>query len=218
MKYIINIEPKISKNKEESYSYCHIISTKDSIITRIITSKGTEIKDINDSVKKGDIIISGDITYNNELKNKVCASGKVYGRTWYTINLSLPRYYEEITKLNKTRYNLLYKYHNKSSKVFKSRLDKYLVENNKIINLLGFELYIQKEIAINTILKEYSTKELEDNIKKEIDNKLKHTLKGEYYIIDQKVLKKDINNSKINIELFIVAEEEIGKQVINKDE
>ena len=39
-------------------------------------------------------------------------------------------------------------------------------------------------------------------------------LEGEYQILEQKVLKKQDNNSTIDIELFIVAEELISKTKI----
>ena len=70
MKYIINIEPKINKTKQEQSEYCNIISTKDSIITRIITHKGVELVDTNDHVSKDQILITGDIKYNEELKKE----------------------------------------------------------------------------------------------------------------------------------------------------
>ncbi len=218
MKYIINVEPKVVKNKEEELPYCNIVSTKDSVVTRIISSKGEEIVDVNDSVKKGDVLVSGDITFNNETKKQVCASATVYGRTWYTVNLSLPRSYEDVEKLNKYRYNLLVKFNNKSFKIFKSRLKSYKDESKRIVNFLGIELYLQREVEVKVSAKEYNQEELNSNINKLVEEKMKHTLKGDYRIIDQKVLKKDINDSKIDIELFIVAEEEIGTREIGKIE
>lgn len=213
MKYIVNVEPKVAKNKTEEPPYCNIISLKDSMVTRILTSKGTEVVETNDSVKKGDILISGDIKFNEEAKKQVCASGKVYGRTWYTVNISIPRNYEEITKLNKKRYNLSVAFNNKHYRLFKSRLKEYKTESKNLVNILGFQLNIDKDIEVKTDIKEYTDKELEKNIQKQITAKMKTTLNGESKIITQKVLKKDINNSKIDMEVFIVAEEEIGTTI-----
>ncbi len=210
MKYIINVEPKVVKNKEEDLPYCNIISLKDSMVTRILTSKGTEIVDINDSVKKGDILISGDIKFNEETKRQVCASGTVYGKTWYTINITIPRTYEEITKLNKKRYNISLSFNNKSYRLFKNRLTNFKTESKDIVNILGFKLTLNKDIEISTKTKDYTDKELDDNTKKQIAEKMKTVLNGEYKIITQKVLKKEVNNSKIEMEVFIVAEEEIS--------
>ena len=210
MKYIINIEPKITKNKQEQPQYCNIISTKDSIITKVITHKGTELVDINDHVSKDQILISGNIIYNDEIKKQVCANGIVYGTTWYTVDISIPTAKEIITKLDKYRYNIILKYNNKTKKLLKDKYKDYITSNKRIINIFGIEIYIQKETKVK--------KETIPNTKKEIDilidNKLKetlsHTLKGEYKIIKQNTLKKYINNSKIELEIFIVAEEQIS--------
>lgn len=213
MKYIINIEPKISKTKRESQEYCNIISTKDSIITRIITSKGEEIVDINDSVKKGDILISGNIKYNDEVKKQVCASGIVYGTTWYTISITIPQTKEILIKKDKTRYNILIKYNNKSYKLFKSRINNYQTENKKIINIFGIEIYLSKEFEVEKNNIELTTNEQENIIEEKINEALSHNLNKEYKIIDRKVLKKQTNDSKIELELFIVAEEQISTTI-----
>ena len=210
MKYIINVEPKVNKEKQEEPPYCNVISLKDSMVTRIITSKGMEVVDVNDSVKKGDILISGDIKFNEETKEQVCASGQVYGHTWYTVNITIPRNYEEITKLSKKRYNLEISFNNKKYRLFKDRLTKYQTQSKEIVNLLGFKLSLLKDTEIESNTKEYTDHELENNIKKQIEDKMKNILKGEYKIITQKVLKKELNDSKIDMEVFIVAEEEIS--------
>lgn len=210
MKYIINLEPKIEKNKTTDSSYCNIVSTKNATITRIITHKGVELVSVNDSIKKDDILISGDIKYNEELKKQVCASGVVYGTTWYTINIEIPLNHEIITKLDKERFNILIKHNNKNNKIFKSRLTNYVNENKKIINIFGIEIYLQKEIEIKKQTIPYTEEELSILIDEKIKSTMSHTLNGESQILDRKVLKKQVNNSTIELELFIVAEEQIS--------
>lgn len=211
MKYIINIEPKIEKNKNIEEHYCNIISTKDALISRIYSKKGIEMVDINDSVKKGDTLISGDIIYNNETKNQVCASGMVYGKTWYTINITIPKTYEKTARLAKERYNILIKHNNKKYKIFKPRLETYEEETKKIINIFGLEIYLEKEIEISITNVKYTEEELNLKIEELTNDKMSKTLNGKNQIIDRKVLKKQDNNSTIDIELFIVAEEQISK-------
>ena len=210
MKYIINLEPKVEKNKQEELPYCNIISSKNATVTRIITHKGEELVSVNDSVKKGDILISGDIKYNEEIKKQVCASGIVYGTTWYTINIEIPLNHEIINKLNKKRYNLLVEYNNKKNKIFKPRIKNYIEENNKIINLFGIELYLQKEIEVTKEIVPYTEEEISKLIENKINTTMSHTLNGEAKIIDRKVLKKQVNNSTIELEIFIIAEEQIS--------
>ena len=210
MKYIINIEPKIIKNKQEQSSYCNIISTKDAIITKVITHKGVEQVEQNDSVKKDQILISGDVTYNEEIKKQVCANGIVYGTTWYTIDISIPTTKDTITKLDKTRYNIILKYNNKTKKLLKDKYKDYITKQKKIVNIFGIEIYIQKETKIKKETTKYTEKELNNLIDKKLNETLSHTLKGDYSIIKRNTLKKYINNSKIELEIFIVAEEQIS--------
>lgn len=210
MKYVINLEPKIVKNKKEEQEYCNIISNKDAVITRIITSSGAELKEVNDSVKKGEILISGDITYNNETKSQICANGEVYGKTWYTISVSVPKTYEKQIIQNKKRNNISIKHDNKEYKIFKSRLDTFKTAKKKIFNLFGFEFYLNIENEVEKKSTEYTEDEITNLIKKQVENKMGKTLSGDYQILEQKVLKKIDNNSTIDIDIFIVAEEKIS--------
>jgi len=210
MKYVVNIEPKVDKNIEEKEEYCNIISTKDAIITKIVASNGMEVKDINDSVKKGDIIISGDIKYNEETKAQVCAEGIVYGTTWYTIHISLPKTYESIIQLDKVRYNLGLEYNNKKIKIFRPRLVEYIDESKPIVNIFGYQFQFIKEREVAREYINYTEEELENNINALVREKMRQTLEGESQIIDTKVLKKYDNDSTIDVEIFIVAEEQIS--------
>lgn len=210
MTYKINLEPKVEKNKQEESQYCNVISTKDSIVTKVITHKGVELIEPNESVTNGDILISGDITYNEETKKQVCASGEVYGTTWYEIHLSIPTTKETITKLDKKRYNIKIHYNNKIKRLLKTKYKDYITKSKKIINIFGLKIYIEKEIPIKRKQTKYTEEELNNLIKNKINKTLSHKLKGEYSIKRQNVLKKQLNNSKIELDIFIVAEELIS--------
>ena len=64
---------------------CNIVATKEGILRQIIVTDGIEAAVTGDTVKKGDILISGKIPIKNE-KDKfrlVHAMGTVKARTWY---------------------------------------------------------------------------------------------------------------------------------------
>ena len=67
-----------------------------------------------------------------------------------------------------------------------------------------------KEIQIKKEIKPYTEKEINTLIDNKLKETLSHTLQGDYKIIKQKTLKKYTNNSKIELEIFIVAEEQIS--------
>ena len=94
-KYIVRIEKRIIKAKEEKLHNRSIIAKKDAIIKEIKAEHGQIIKEINSYVKKGDIIISGNIMDNETIKNTIPAEGIVFGETWYEISVTYPFVYQE---------------------------------------------------------------------------------------------------------------------------
>lgn len=75
----------------------------------------------------------------------------------------------------------------------------------------GQEVIFIKEIEVEKNTRELSNDEMDEMIDKLVLDKMDKTLEGEYQIIDRKVLKKSDNNSTIDIEIFIVAEEQISE-------
>lgn len=213
LKYIINIEQKVTKEENIPNTKCHIIASKSGIISRIYPKKGILLKEVNDYVEEGETIISGDITYNNELKGSTCASGKVYIKSWYTIDISIPKSYLKKNKTNKSRYNLEIKYNNKTKKIFKSRVENPLENKSKILNIFGLEIYLVKETESIIENTSYNEEELTTLTEKLIKEKMNNLTKNKLTILQEKVLKKEDFNSTIEESIFIVIEEEIGQVI-----
>ena len=93
MKYIVRVEERILDDIKKTDSYCDIKSKKDALITNIYATNGEVIINNNDYVRKNDLLISGDIYLNDELKGNVCANGTVYGRVWYNTSVTIDRVY-----------------------------------------------------------------------------------------------------------------------------
>ncbi len=205
MSYSINIILKKDKEKINNKDYCNVISTKDSVISRINSSSGEEIVQVNDYVKKGDILISGDVIYNN-LNKKVCASGSVYGKTWYTVNISIPKTNKYVKKLKhiSNSYMVDDKY------IWNSNNNDVIKEKKLLLNFYLGKLYVIKEYYKENKIYNYNDDEILGMMNKLINDKLKNMVDGKYVILNQNVLKKEDNNSTINIEIFLVLEEEIG--------
>ena len=214
MIYDIQLQERVTKNKNEENGNCHIIAKKDGIIKRIISSAGDAIVDVNDSVKKDDILISGEIKANDEVKANVCADGKVYASTWYTIDISIPKYYDKVVYLKDKRYNLSVSYNNKSVKIFKDRLDSFKSFKKSVINAFGVELFLIKDISVSVTRVGYSEEELDKKLELLVLEKMKNVIGEDGVIIKRNVLKKVDKDSKIDIELFIEAEEEIGQTLL----
>ena len=209
MKYIIRVEERIIKDNNYIDKARSIIAKKDALITKVISSKGDILVRSGDYVKKGDILISGFIYFNDQIKSLTSANGVVYGNVWYEVLIRIPKVKEEVITTGKERYNLII-----NNKILLK--NKYLLfkQNNiKEIKLLGLKIKIFKEV-------EYLKKEhlLTDNeLNKELNTKIKESfnqkLKNNGEIVSQKVLKKVENNSTIEYRVFVITNEVISDYI-----
>lgn len=111
----VHLEEGMAPQKmEESDVTGDMIATKDAEITKIITRQGTPIAKIRDSVKKGDILISGTVYIyddNNEIMETsyIAADGDVYGTTAYAYEDYVElKYYQKIYDENVKKHITLY--------------------------------------------------------------------------------------------------------------
>ncbi len=214
MTYKINFEQRINKKENKVDGLCDVIADSDGIVSKIKSSSGVILVKVNQSVKKGDLLISGDIKLNDIDKTSICANGDVYANKWYSLSIELPKKYVKKEYSNKFRYNLLIENNNKDYKIFRSRFKLYDTDKSEIISLFGKKLYLLKEYEYKNREYIYEDDTLENRIDELIKEKLELNLSKNERIVSKKVLKKDENDSRIIIELFIIIEKLIGKQII----
>lgn len=211
MTYVVRVEERIIDNIKNEHDYCNVVAIKEGIVTNIFSDKGDILVNVNDIVRKDDILITGNLIVNEETKNYTCASGRVMAKVWYTTNISLKRDYLKKEYTGKKRINF-YINHKVLRNNKYSKFDKKYIINNKYIK-------IYKEIEYKE--KKYKYNEL-DSVNKallEIDNKFKNKLGDKGKIIDKKILNKSINNKEINIDVFVITLEDISKQIeLNKED
>lgn len=211
MKYIVRIEERILDEIKEKEEYCNVIASKEGLITNIYASSGEVIVSNNDVVKKGDILISGNILLNEESKGTVCASGKVMANVWYTTNISLNRKYLKKKYTDNKRYNIEI-----FNKVLRNtKYNKY--DKDYLINTKYIKIY--KEIEYKFKEYKYSDKELITNALKEVDNKFKNKIGNSGIVIKKRILEQNITNNRIDMNVFVVTNEDIGEvNVLDKNE
>ena len=203
----------INKENNIDATPSSIIAEKDGLIKHITVSSGVKMKEINEYVKKGDVIISGNVIKKNELITQVKSSGEVYAETWYFVNINVPFNYIEYEPTGKTinhyyldifgtEFTLIGKYDsNKTLNTKKLILDK---------PYLFFKLYKEEKQVYN--YKEYNIgeKEAYEKALKESEKQILKRLNKDEYIISKKVLKKEVNSSKIYLEVFFKVYENIA--------
>lgn len=203
-------ERKINKS-EKIEKYEDVVAKKDGIIKNISSSQGEIIKEINDFVKKGDIIITGAIKKDDEVKKFVNAKGRVYAEVWYKVNVEYPLYYEDIKYYNSVKNKFVISIFNKEFKLSKNYEDNYISKNSKLIksNIFPFFVGIKKlrKIKKNTIkLREEEALEYANDL---AEKKILNNLKKDEYIISKNTLNFHINSSKIYVDVFFKVYEDI---------
>lgn len=212
MTYTVYIEERIIKEKEEKMNeYCHVVADKSAIITKIISSKGEKVKVVDNYVNEGDIIISGEIKLYEDVRDNVCAEGKVYGEVWYTVNVKVPLEYEEKIYTGEIRKNIRYETDSKKHSIFRSKFKKYDIEDKKkLITLFNVDFVLEEELEYNSKIKRHTEKEAINHGIDLAKEKIEIKLKKDERVLKEKVLKKVLNNSTIELEIFIAVEESIG--------
>lgn len=204
---IFIIERKKNVVKKDS-DRCNYVANKSGTITKIKATKGMLLVQENNYVNQGDVLISGEVIYNDELKAEVCASGKILGEVWYEVDVSYPlkRTYS-ISSANKF-YNLSFYILNKN----------YIIFKNKYRDYEKIRKYGNKTFGINIITSAKSNKKIQHiDEKYAIDLALKKANKyiqlkshNKSKILSQNILKKSINNDTIYMKVLITSEEELG--------
>ena len=209
-KYVVRVELRKIPDKKEINTIRNIVAKKDALIKKVTATKGMIVKNINSYVKKGDIIISGNISLNEEIKGSVDATGDVFGEVWYTTTVEYPfRYYEEKTTGNKKNI-ISVKFLNKSFDFFSKFKDKKITTKTILENkLLPIKIVKEKQEELIIIDQFLTEEEAIDKALLLAKEKMNKNLKKDEYIISDKVLKTDIKQDKIVIDVFFSIYENI---------
>lgn len=169
--------PAVTATKE-----CHIIASKDCIITKIVTRTGTPKVHIGDVVKKGDILVSGvvDIIGDNGLlvrKQPVIADADITGKTFYDYSDKFSLYYndKQYTGNEKKAYALSILL--KKINLYRPRIpyDKYDIIGNEFTLHLNDEFYLPVSLTANRYMeyreekKKYSEEEAKALAEKKLE-------------------------------------------------
>jgi similar to stage IV sporulation protein len=190
-----------------------IYAKRDGLIKKIIVYRGSKIKEINDYVKKGDILISGNILKDDKIVSKVKSEGIIYAETWYKAKINIPFKYvkREYTgkkinhyylDINGFKFTIMGKYDSKDT-----------INETKLIlskPYLFFDLYKEEKQIYKNVTHNINEKEALELAINAATDKIKKSLNKDEYIISKNVLKKEVNSSKMYVEVFFKIYENIG--------
>ena len=211
-KYIIRYEPRIKNDVIEEKNFRHIVAKKDAIISDMKIFSGQIVKGINSYVKKGEVIVSGYIDLNGNIKDTVSSNGEVYGETWYNVTITYPyKYYESFETGNKKTL-LVIKFLSKDIELFnfnkfetKNTKDYILLKNN--ILPISIVKQIQKETKV--INENNDKQQVIDKALKYSMKKLEDRLGSKGYVKNYKILTKTEHSDSITLNIFFTVIEDI---------
>ncbi len=201
----------------------NIVANKDALITYIVVNNGISEVKAYDVVKKGDVLITGEVFLNEDENGKhyryTYAEGVVKGKTYYDMNFFVPKKYEEYeyTDKIKNKYSIII-----GEKILNLYFNRDFYENYDIIIenkqltfgenyrtpiVLKRETFKEKEVVSNSRTieecKEYAEKIVSEKIVSDFD-------------ITVDVLEKNINyiekNDGIEVFVEIIVNENIGTE------
>ena len=221
---VLNVKVIERKDKNKNITLndsTDIVASKNGYIRDIYASSGEIIKNKDDYVKKGDIIVSGNIYRNNEVVARVKSKAFVYAEVWYLIKANMSYERDILSKDDNGKINLIINIFNKDLCLFK--IDKNISNEKESLlfsnNLFSIKI-LNKKNTIST-KKKYTDKELISILHNNIISSMNNSLGDNEYIIYEKVLKNYKENGKMFIEVFIKTYEDISlekeSQIINDE-
>lgn len=211
-KYTVRVEERIINKKEDSDKIYDIVASKNAVIKTIVANSGEKVKNINTYVKKGETIISSQITLPNSTTIEKSASGTITGEVWYTVRVEYPYIYNETLYTGNKKKVLVFNLLNKRISFFDfhkyktfERNIKYIFNNNFIPFSLTYEDEYETKIINDTYTKETASKKAIEVSKEKLLDKYSTIID----INDIKIINEEDLSTKIVLDLFITCTEDI---------
>lgn len=205
MVYVVTLEERVPDIKNSSLDYCNVYAKRDGLVKKIEATKGNVVVSEDTYVRNGDLLISGDITWNGEEKATVCARGKIYGEVWYRASVSIPLTYEVTKRTGRYQTNFKLDMGRNDYKILRSKYPLYESENQVLISILGKKLVKVKEYELTKFKANYTEEELDKKINELVAEKINLQLDANEKILHKNILKKREFDSTIEVEVFVTA-------------
>lgn len=219
-KYVIRVEERKINNTKKESTKVNVVAKKPAVIKRIDAYNGVVMKEQNNYVNPGDVIISGEVYLNEELKNVTNASGKVYGEVWYKSTVEFPYLYKETHYTGNEKEVYSIQFLNHSFNLFNFHPYKQNKKTEKVLvkhPFLPFRFVKerQKEVVIKDEI--YTIDQAIIEARTLATKKIEQQLSSNERIIASKDLNISVKESKIRLEVFFTVYEDITDyQVIDE--
>ena len=199
-----------------SASCGHIVADTDGVIRQILVLKGQKQAEVGDTVKKGDILISGDLTYEEEGKDPVhdetAAKGVVTASVWYAAAAYVsPERVEAESTGNYAGIVTLSK-DGKSFVLWGSEKNPYTdwIAEEYSCSLFGWKLAVKTYGEAVTRTKKLDIAAAKDLAEKKAGREAQKKWGGRGKIVGREVTERNDVPGAVGVEVILETEEEIG--------
>lgn len=213
-KYTVRVEERRLNSKSNVFQYQNIISRKNAVITRIEAFEGEKLKFVNDYVKKGDIVISGEIMKPDNTSSLVMAQGNVYGEVWYEVSIFYPYVYQESRLTGKSCNRYAVYFFGKRYGIFDfKKFRTFQSKKNTLFSFNFLDIQLVREKEYETVVRDeiYTADMVESKARDYVKKKLLRDNPYIRKILEMKVLKSSEDSKGKSFQIFTKVEEEIGE-------
>lgn len=208
--YEVKVIERISKDKkQEENDVVDIVASKNGMIMDMYVSSGEIKKNKGDYVAKGEVIVSGIITRNDNIVGSVKSKADVYAEVWYKVKLNSDLKQKILIKQQENTKKLVLTIFNKDIILFKKDT-KSKVKETTIFKGIFTKLSFKTEEKYKKQDKTYNKDELKNILETKALETIKSSLKENEKILMQKTLKTSIKNGKMNLEVFFKVYQNIA--------
>ncbi len=202
--YIIRVEERLIPNEEEDIPPRDVVAKKSAVILKIESTKGVIQKLVGNYVKSGDVIVSGTVKLNEEIKNMLAAEATIYGEVWYTVKVEYPYIYSEKHYTGNSKKGIFFNFLNIKFNIFGNKYDNSKIVDKIKLSTTFLPIYLsfseeQEVVSTDNI---YTEEEALIMATKRSREEMESKLKDGEYIIDEQKLKVEYEDNKIIVEIF----------------
>ena len=209
-------EPEIVKSPSRQ----NIVAQKKAIVRKVFVEKGKAVVIVNDFVHKGQLLVTSNISNNEEKQKLVPAKATILGEVWYKSDVKIPleTEFDVFSGEEKTKHYFQIGQFPIPIWGFKGHEYKEYEKDvtEKPLFFLGWKLpfYYTTETSREkeTVLRKYSKKQAIDKAKEVALEDLKSLIPKNSEIIGEKILHEGIENGKVVVSIHYQVLENIGDE------
>lgn len=210
--YVVKVEERKIKEYESDDTPRDLVAKKEGRIVSVEAKTGSVLVTPGTYVKKGDVLVSGEIKNKDTVMAKVHADGRVFAEVWYDVTVELPYHYSEEVKTGNKKKALSLHWFQNDWNLFdfspyeeKNEQELFAIKNPILPFSLSWNL--EEEIIKKDTV--YSKEQALLEASRIANEKLRQKIGEEDTILYEKSLKITEEDSKIVIVIFFKVKEDI---------